>query len=456
MNIVFIISDTLRREYLGCYGNSWIQTPNLDMFAREALVFDKTYTGSFPTIPNRNDIMSGRYAFHAQGWAPLPKGTIVVQELLRRAGYVTMLITDHTQMLAPGMNYHQGFSGHQWIRGQCSDRYITDPVPIKYPCDPKKLRQPERLVEPHLRNVWYRRQESDYFVCQTMRRAMNWLERNYTHEKFMLYIDTFDVHEPWDPPRWYVDLYDPGYEGEEVIYPRYDYSGYLTEAELRHVRALYAGEITMLDRWVGFLLQKIKDLGIWDETAIFFTTDHGWYHGEHGYIGKHTVLEPKKGWPLYEEICHIPLIAKIPGLDKGKRVNLLNQPTDLMPTLLDLADVPAPKSLHGRSMLPALRGEEESIRDIAVASPTLSDDPETRVYSTVTDGEWTLVYAGNLAEPELYHLPSDPKQRRNVLEENRDVARDLIEKYIKTLREIGTSERRLRLRMPKEDMRLGS
>lgn len=450
MNIIFIISDTLRREYLGCYGNPWIRTPNLDRFAQEALVFDMTYAGSFPTMPNRNDIMTGRYAFHAQGWAPLPQGAVVVQEMLRRRGYVTMLISDHAQMLAPGMNYHQGFNGHWWIRGQCSDRYITDPVPVKYPCDPAKLRQPDLIVEPHLRNVWYRRQESDYFVCQTMQSAMNWLERNYTHKSFMLYVDTFDVHEPWDPPKWYVDLYDPGYEGEEVIYPRYDNSGYLTEAELNHVRALYAGEITMMDKWVGLLLQKTKDLGLWEETAIFFTTDHGWYHGEHGYIGKHTVLDRKKGWPLYEEICHIPLIAKIPGLNCGKRTSILNQPTDLMPTMLDLAGIQPPKDLHGNSLLPALRGEKESTRGFAVSSPTLSDDPETRVYSALTDGEWTLTYAGALAEPELYRLPSDPKQQRNVFEENKDVARNLIDVYIELLKEIGTSEERLELRKPRK------
>ena len=434
---------------MGCYGNRWIQTPNLDQFAKEALIFDKTYSGSFPTMPHRNDIMSGCYAFHAHGWAPLPRGAVVVQELLRQAAYVTMLITDHTQMLAPGMNYHQGFSGHQWIRGQGADRYITDPVPVEFPCDPEKLRQPDRLVAPHLRNVWYRRQESDYFVCQTMQAAVNWLERNYTHEKFMLYVDTFDVHEPWDPPRWYVDLYDPGYEGDEVIYPRYDFKEYLTEAELRHVLALYAGEITMMDRWVGLLLQKIKDLGLWEDTAVFFTTDHGWYHGEHGYIGKHTVLKRKEGWPLYEEICHIPLIAKIPGLMQGKRTSILNQPVDIMPTLLDLAGLSIPKGLHGRSMLPALRGEEEACRDFAVASPTLSDDPEKRIYSTATDGEWTLIYAGDLAEPELYHLPSDPKQLKNIFEENKDLARGLLDRYLNLLEAIGTSEERLRLRQPK-------
>src|SRR5262249_18018599 len=152
------------------------------------------------------------------------------------------------------------------------------------------------------------------------------------------YLDTFDVHEPWDPPRWYVDLYDPGYEGDEPVYPRYDRAGYLTEAELRHVRALYAGEITMMDRWVGRVLEKVRDLGLWDQTCIVFMADHGWYFGEHGYIGKHTVLDRRAGWPLYQEVAHIPMLVRVPGLPPG-RCDALCQPADLLPTLCELAGI---------------------------------------------------------------------------------------------------------------------
>ena len=446
MNFIVIISDTLRRDFLGCYGNTWVQTPNIDALARESVVFDRCYTGSFPTMPMRADFMTGKYVFQNIGWAPLPPRTPTLQNVLRNNGYVTMLVTDHTQMLAPGMNYHQGFMGVEWIRGQASDTWITDPIEVKWPCAKEKLRQPENWVERYYRNISRRRTEADWFSPQTFTKAMEWLDTNYTHERFLLYIDTFDVHEPWTPPKWYVDLYDPGYEGEAVVYPRYDKSDYLTAAEIKHVRALYAGTITMLDRWLGRLIQKVSDMGLWDNTAILFTADHGWYHGEHGLMGKHTVLEPRKGWPFYEEVAHTPLILRIPGLEMGKRSDLLVQPVDMMPTLLEIFGLRAPDGLHGRSFLPALKGDAPNERKIAVTSGTLFADPSFTVYSTITDGEWVLNYGGEGGEALLHHLASDPGQERNVIRQEREKAVGLHSEYLKLLQAIGTDESRLKLR----------
>ena len=446
MNIIVIISDTLRRDFLGCYGNTWVQTPNIDALARESIVFDRCYAGSFPTMPMRADLMTGKYVFQNIGWAPLPPRTPTLQGVLRNNKCVTMLITDHTQMLAPGMNYHQGFDGVEWIRGQASDAWITDPIRIKWPCAKEKLRQPEMWVERYYRNISRRRTESDWFSPQTFSKAMQWLDTNYTHESFLLFIDTFDVHEPWTPPQWYVELYDPDYEGEDVVYPRYDKSDYLTAAEIKHVRALYAGTITMLDRWLGRLIQKVIDMGLWEKTAILFTSDHGWYHGEHKLMGKHTVLDPKKGWPFYEEVAHTPFLLRVPGLQTGVRSDLLVQPVDMMPTLLDVAEVRAPADIHGKSVLPALKNSGEPVRQYAVTSATLPVDPETISYSTITDGEWSLNYGGENGPAILHCLSSDPVQERNVISEQRAKAVTLHAEYVKLLEAIGTEESRLKPR----------
>jgi len=456
MNILFIISDTLRRDYLNCYADSaevsgftgGVRTPSLDALAAEATVMERCYEGSFPTMPTRSDIMAGNYCFHTYGWAPLPPGVVTLQALLRRAGYVTQLITDHVQMLAPGMNYHQGFDGHWWIRGQVGERYITAPATATLKCDRSKLRQPENWLEQYLRNISARHDERDYYVCQTMARACEWLEANRTHPRWFLMLDTFDVHEPWDPPQPYVDLYDPGYEGDEIVYPRYDRVGYLTDAELRHVRALYAGEITMMDKWVGKVLAKVRDLGLWDDTCILFTTDHGWYLGEHDYIGKHTVLDRRDGWPLYEEIGHIPLLIRVPGLAPGP-CDVLCQPVDLLPTICELAGIRAPSGLHGASFAPALRGGGKGKREIAVNSHTLRADPNWKIYSTVTDGEWALHYPGRNphgARPELYHLPTDPREQNNRFDERSDLAKHLHAEHVALLKRIGTASEKLDLR----------
>jgi len=453
MNLLFIISDTLRRDYLSCYADTekvsglrgGVRTPHLDALAAESMVLDRAYEGSFPTMPTRSDIMTGNYCFHTYGWAPLPSGTATLQALFRKAGYVTQLITDHVQMLAPGMNYHQGFDGHWWIRGQVGEPYITAPATATLTCDPKKLRQPENWLEPYLRNISARRAEPDYAVCQTMAAACQWLEANRKHKRWLLFLDTFDVHEPWDPPPRYVDLYDPGYQGDQVVYPRYDKAGYLTDAELRHVRALYAGEITMMDAWVGKVLAKVRDLGLWDETAIVFTTDHGWYHGEHGYIGKHTVLDWRDGWPLYEQVGHIPLIVRVPGLAPG-RSDALCQPVDLLPTLCELAGIPAPKGLHGSSFAGALRGEGRGPRLLAVNSHALRADPAWKVYSAITDGSWSLHYPGkgpHKARPELYRLADDPGEQMDRFDENHDVAIRLHAEHVALLEQIGTPKDKL-------------
>ena len=456
MNFVFIITDTLRRDYLNCYADTaevsgfegGVHTPSLDALAAESTVMERCYEGSFPTMPTRSDIMTAKYCFHTYGWAPMPKGTVTLQALFRRAGYVTQLITDHVQMLAPGMNYHQGFNGHQWIRGQVGEPFITAPSTATLKCDRGKLRQPENWVDQYLRNISVRRSESDYYCAQTMAAACEWLEANRTHDRWLLYLDTFDVHEPWDPPSWFVDLYDPGYEGDQVVYPRYDRAGYLADAELRHVKALYAGEITLMDKWVGTVIDKLRHLGLWDDTCVVFTTDHGWYLGEHGYVGKHTVLDRRDGWPLYEEIGHIPLLVRVPGLPPG-RCDALCQPVDLLPTLCELAGIEPPEDVHGLSFAPALHGEGGSARSIAVNSHTLRADPQWKTYSAVTDGEWTLHTPGRNrhgATPELYHLPTDPHEHDDRFGRRPDVANRLHAEYIALLEQIAAPAEKLALR----------
>ncbi len=469
MNFIVIMSDTFRRDHLGCYGNSWIHTENLDKFASEAYVFDRAYSGSFPTVPNRAEIFTGRYIFTYYDWAPLPREELVLAEVLGAAGYTTMMIADTPHPLKSGYHYDRGFHGWHWIRGQENDRWMIDPEEVVFPCAPHKLRKADTAVKQYLRNVSQRREEADYFVAQTMETACKWLERNYRREKFFLYVDTFDPHEPWDPPQYYTDLYDPGYQGEKVIYPAYARADYLSEGELKHMRALYAGEVTLVDRWVGRLLNKIDDLGLRNTTCIVFLSDHGFYHGEHNYIGK-ALLDDKgfQSVPLYEEVIHIPFMIRLPKAQRGQRIQAFAQPVDIMPTLLELAGIPIPDRVQGRSLLPYLEGKEDE-RGFAVSSWSIMHGPGRP--STLTTEEWAFIYAGawpegekpDLARPiltpavdsgfrtewpyaeeqlvtELYHLPSDPGQTHNLITERWDIAVELHQKYMTFLEQVGTPD----------------
>ena len=167
MNIILIVSDTFRRGHLGCYGNRWISTPNLDKLAAESVIFDRAYTASFPTVPNRMDLVTGRFSFVHYEWQPLPKNEVVLAEVLGEAGYITMLVADTPHIFEDGYNFDRGFSGWRRIRGQEEDRYVTDPIEVRLPCSPCKLRNPEG-VKRYLRNVSLRQSEADYFVAQTI------------------------------------------------------------------------------------------------------------------------------------------------------------------------------------------------------------------------------------------------------------------------------------------------
>jgi len=221
-------------------------------------------------------------------------------------GYHTALIADTYHLFRDGHLFDRGFETWQWIRGQEGDRFVLDfTVQPGLPATRDKLRNPDRLQSNYLRKAALRRDERDWFAPQTMSTAVRWLERNRRAQPFLLWIDEFDPHEPWDPPQHYRDMYDPGYEGDVIISPRYGPADFLTAEELKHILALYAGEVAMVDRWVGRLLKAIDDFGLRKRTIVLIMSDHGHYldyPGDHGLIGKPTpFLEPgRSGDPAAE------------------------------------------------------------------------------------------------------------------------------------------------------------
>ena len=461
MNFIIIVSDTLRRDHLGCYGNDWISTPHIDAFAGKSIVFDRAYSASFPTVPHRRDLLTGRLTATYTPWAPLSEDEVVLAEVLGDAGYTSMMACDCPHILENGYHYDRGFDGFEWIRGQETDRWKTHPEAPEHPCDPAKIRGPERLQRLHRRNVAGWQYEADTFVAGTMATAARWLEDNYGRDHFFLYVDTFDPHEPWDAPQWYVDMYDPGYTGEVVDYPRYSTTDYLTAEELNHCRALYAAEVTLVDRWVGMLLQRIEDLGLLDDTLVLLTTDHGFLHGEHGIIGKSLIAEGSFSYiPLYEEINHIPFIIHFPGAAPA-RSQAIVQPIDVMPTFLELAGAADPGTMHGTSFAGLLTGSSQDHLSFAVSTPFLrSENPPV----TVVKDQWAAVLypqrgtEGGLIDKAvdgfekvqdagedvgadlLFDVRADPGQSTNIASEHPDVLAQLRRILIDRLIEVGTAE----------------
>jgi len=429
MNTILIISDTFRKDHLGCYGNDWIKTPNLDRLAANGVVFDRAYTGSYATVPARADVHTGTFVFPHHGWEPFTYADVTLSTVLGEAGFTTHMVVDTPHIMKDGFNFDRGFSSWEWVRGQESDRYITDAtLKIEFPCSPHKLRNPYTVFRQHMQNISFRRGEEDCFCAITMRKGIEWLTKNYMRDRWLLVLDTFDPHEPWDPPEYYIDMYDPDYTGERVPYPAYGKCDYLTERELQNVRALYAAEATLVDRWIGELLDHVDRLGLTDRVMIIFWTDHGFMLGEHGLIGKGNS-------PLYSELNDIPFIIRMPDGLKGARCDKIVQAADIMPTILEAAGVPIPDCVTGKSLIPLLKGEDMETRDIAVSSwQLLAKRPN--VLSVITDEEWSLHYYGKGGDHELYHMKTDPKQQKNLIAEKREIAEELLEKYVAFLREL--------------------
>jgi len=473
MNVILIISDTFRRDNLSCYGYDEVHTPHLERFAERSFIFDRAYCASFPTVPNRNDILTGRYTFTYKPWSPLDADEVTLTDVLNKAGVVTGLVVDTPHPFTPGFNHQRGFQSWEVIRGQENDRWRSSPREVKLPCKPEKMRSPNGTVVQYLRNISDRKMEADYFAPKTMAAASDWLERNY-EDPFFLYIDTFDPHEPWDPPQYYVDLYDPDYDGEEVIYPLYDRCDFLTESELRHCKALYNGEATMVDRAVGRLLERIESLGLMSNTMIIFTADHGFYIGEHGYIGKSMITpEYHQAIPLYPTVSAIPLLIHMPGQEKSQHLSALAQPVDYMPTILDYLGLEAPEQVRGKSLKPVLEGETDNIREFSVSSPTISSKnlkvphPTNRV--SITNDEWMLIYGSQVdkvtepevtamvdsmmrrvstlekgpIKPELYYLPDDPMCMKNIIDDHFDEAKSLHAEFVRMLEWLEVPENHL-------------
>jgi len=431
--------DTLRPDYLGCFGNDWVKTPNFDRIAAQSLVFDKAYCASWPTIPNRTDLFTGRYGEPLHEWLPLSWEALTLPEVLRDNGHVCQLICDTPHLLNYGYGFDRPFHAWQMIRGKEVDRYKTDYGELELECDPDKHRQDllETFHAQYLRNIRGRgTREEEWFSPQVMTAAEKWIENNYRHENFFLWVDCFDPHEPWDPPQHYIDLYDPDFDG--AVPTNFFPPSAINDRELKQIRARYAGLVTMIDTWLGKVIDKLEQVGIADETCIVLLSDHGTCLGAHGGI--------MKGNAVYEEESRIVWVMRIPGLTHaGTRSAALVQPPDLMPTLLEIAGIDAPQNLQGKSLVPVIKGESDAVREMALTgnSPVFveaSGRHRGPGRLAIHDGQWTYIANPRNRVQELYDLDTDPEQKNNIIEAEKKRAEDMHQTLVDMLEELDCPE----------------
>ena len=428
MNLLVLSTDPWRADYLGCYGNDRVRTPNLDRLASEGVRFENAFAEGLPTLNARRIYFTGRHLFpewevrehkgdhlgYQPGWHAFDEEDITLAEWLQAKGYTTALVTDVHHMFKPTGNYHRGFDCWRWIRGQEGDPYVTGPRDqVDLPPRGKPgAHQPRRYLgsQQYLLNTISRKGEDDFFTAQVCQTAIDWLRANAANQPFFLWADCFDPHEPWDPPKRFADLYAPGYEGPDLISPGMRRSDH-TDAEWERILALYMGEITFLDLWFGRVLDTLETLGLADQTVVAFTSDHGTLLGEQG-------LLHKKHEYLIQGETRLPLVIRTPDrAHAGATVRSFVQAHDFMPTWLHLLGEEAPDTVTGQNAWPLVAGDAESLYDYAVTA--------YGAYGSVRDHEWNYVrrvadlYKGETDVPaQLYHLPNDPIEEHNVAAEH--------------------------------------
>ncbi len=368
-NVVLITIDTLRADHLGCYGYKQIKTPNIDGLAADSGRFERAYTVVPVTLPSHTAMLTGTYpmlsGMHDFSANKLSPQQVTMATVLKQAGYATGAVVA-SAVLDSRFGLNQGFD------------FYYDHFDFS------------RLEEANLDEM----ERPGNVVAD---QALDWLGKN-SQKKFFLWMHLYDPHYPYRPP-------EP-YSREYASQP-------------------YDGEIAFADEQVGRLLRFLKDKGLYQNTVIVLTGDHGESLGEHG--------EKTHGFFIYNVTMHVPLIIHLPGKPATQTVADPVSLVDLMPTVLAATGLDIPSQVQGRSLLSALRGEKID-RDRTLYGETFLPRLHFN-WSELRGAENAKYHFIDAPRPELYDLTKDPGELRNLFPEKKAVAEEMRAKLAGLIRE---------------------
>jgi len=433
-NVVVVVLDNVRADYVA---SRRVRTPNLDAFARESLSFTRYRPEAFPTIPARRTIMTGRriYPFRdwdptpglpqEPGWQPIARGVPVFTDLLERAGYRTGYVTDNPHILSGAFDsFRERFTHPVTVRGQVPFR--GDPPSrvsrerVRRHALPPLLRDKttRRRIREYLNANFGRGGEEDYLAPRVFTAASQWVEEaSRAKRPFALVVDSFDPHEPWDPPDRYLRMYGRGrFRGVKPIQPFFPPGGAierfgLTPAGMRSVRNLYKAELTMVDAWFGFFLARLDRLAVAEDTVVVVLSDHGVLLGERGQVGK----APSQ---MHREVTDVPLMIRDPlRRMAGRRTTYRASTHDIAPTALSYLGRRVPKAMDGVDLSVIFAGKRPPRRETFTSA--------YGEFVSAGDERWLLISDNQGREKRLFDTRRDPGERRNVAAEHPDVVRRL-------------------------------
>lgn len=439
MNVVVVIIDSLRKDHIGAYGNDWIETPSLDGLAEQSLRFTRPYPEAIPSIPARRGIHTGMRSFPFRGWElrnvteddvslwgwePIPEEQTTLAEILLEEGYQTLLVTDTLHQFRASYNFHRGFRVFEWVRGQERDLYVP-----QSPATDKKIEgtliggpnasHAEEIMLQYFANTADRETEEDWFAPRVFAKGTQLLEvaANLPDgQPFFLVVDAYDPHEPWDPPEKYTNMYSDGYEGPEPFTSSSGTSDWMTGAQLERMRALYAGEVTMMDAWLGRFLDTMDETGLAEDTLLILLSDHGHAFGEHGFAGKVPAA-------MYPELTDIAFMVRHPeGKMAGETSDFFASTHDVAPTALGFLGISPPQPMQGADLSVLFGGGKPAPREHLTAGY------HDHVFAR--DDRYAMFAKNDGSDPHLFDLEDDPKMDRNIAPANPDVVKRIWNYYV--------------------------
>ena len=420
-NIIFVLADDLGYGDLGCYGQKQIQTPSTDRLAAEGMRFTDHYAGTTVCAPSRCSLMTGRHTGHTyvrgnreiqpMGQLPLPEGTVTLAKVLKNAGYTTALI-GKWGLGGPGSTGTPNKQGFDYFFGYLCQRHAHNYYPEFLFRNDQRVPLKNKVPGGRLDGTGVAMERVEYSPELMEQEALRFIEHN-SKRPFFLYFAATLPHANGEA----------GKKGMEV--PDY---GIYADKDWPEPQKGHAAMITWLDRSVGRLVQKLKDLGIEDNTIVFFTSDNG-PHREGGADPKFFHSSgPLRGIKrdLYEGGIRVPLIARWPGRVKaGVVTDHASAFWDFLPTLGELAGVESPAGADGISMLPTLFGRPDRQKKHELLYWEFHEGGSIQA---VRMDRWKAVRP--VGKPlELYDLQSDCGETDNVADNHPDIVAK-IEKYL--------------------------
>jgi arylsulfatase A-like enzyme len=413
-HVILIIVDTLRPDFLSCYGSQEVQTPAMDRLADDSILFEKAIAPAPWTLPSIASIMTGVSPFvhlTTTRYARLPNAFQTLAERMRDAGYVTAAI-GFNPFLLPVNNASQGFLDYDFYPRK-SIRFFGG-----------------RLLQIAFPNLY----RSSATTTDLTKLSCAWIEA-HCEENFFLWIHYYDPHLPYAPPLAFLpdDQPPPSLNTafDDAIEARGgDFVPTLTEREW--IKTLYSSEIRYVDANIGQLLDKLKDLDIYRESLIILTSDHGEEFWEHGGF--------EHGHSLYGEVLSVPLMIKLPQSIADGRVRERVTVESITPTILDLCQIDFdPEKLTASSLSPLLRGAVGTRKPEIIFSTGVLyfEEKESVIFE-----QMKYIYSQMSGREELYGMTSDPGEEVSLLyshPEEAKKARELLEKHRRKAESLKTS-----------------